>query len=184
MEKTMPNNLVICSDKFLRTKAPWKIDDSLMGQLKHDHMVATFDSSLYGGDYDQLRKDIAKPIKNITNKYEFDHIVFIGIGDDCQLASSLYVRNGVEIDTVFLVNNPFDTKLYNSIFAQCAIYNLYTRPELSNRYFEGAEANQYIKTRIPAHMSNRVSLEISGLLMYDRYCVDYFTPVESQLVTL
>ncbi len=145
METTMPNNLVICSDKFLRTKAPWKIDDSLMGQLKHDHMVATFDSSL---------------------------------------ASSLYVRNGVEIDTVFLVNNPFDTKLYNSIFGQCAIYNLYTRPELSNRYFEGAEANQYIKTLIPAHMSNRVSLEISGLLMYDRYCVDYFTPVESQLVTL
>jgi hypothetical protein len=104
--------------------------------------------------------------------------------DDCQLANSLWVNSDIEIDTVFLVNNPFDTKLYNSIFAQCAIYNLYTRPELSNRYFEGAEANQYIKTLIPAHMSNRVSLEISGLLMYDRYCVDYFTPVESQLVTL
>ena len=184
METTMPNNLVICSDKFLRTKAPWKIDDSLMGQLKHDHMVVTFDSSLYDGNYDQLRKDIAKPIKKLISKYEFQYIVFIGIGDDCQLAYSLYVDSDIDLDTVFMVNNPFDTNLYNSIFNHCAIYNLYTKPELSNRYFEGAEANQYIKTRIPAHMSNRVALEISGLLMYDRYCVDYFTPVESQLVTL
>jgi len=180
----MPNNLVLCSDKFLRTKAPWKIDRSLMGQLRHDHMVATFDSQRYKEDYLAVGKDIIKTLRRLIKNNHYDHIVFIGLGSDCQLVSTLYMQYGIEFDTAFLINNPYATKIYNPIVPFCAVYNLYTRPELSSRYFEGAEVNQYIKTLVPAHMSNRVALEISGLLMYDRYHVDYFTPVESKLVQL
>ena len=177
----MLNNLVLCSDKLIDTKAPWRLDDSLIGQLSHDHYIV----SISQGQEDNFVKygeKINNKIKKMLKDNSFENKVFIGYGKDCQLVASLYLQYGIKFDYAFFVNNPHPAKIYDTIFSFCAIYNIYTKPELSNRIIAGAECNQYIKTLLPAYMSKRVGLEIAGLLMYDAYKVDYFTENRSILI--
>lgn len=178
----MPNNFVLGSDKLFGTKAPWKLDDSLLGLLSRDHYIATF--SCGQENFVEEGNKISKGIRKILKAHTFEHKVFIGYGDDCKFAPSLALQSGLEFDTVFLINNPHPAQIYNSVAHFAMVYNIFTKPKLANRTIEWAECNQYIKTLQPAHMSTRVALEITGLLMYDRYNVDYFTDNKSILIEI
>lgn len=177
---TMPNNFVLGSDKLFGTKAPWKLDDSLLGQLRTDHYIATF--TLQDDNFVKEGERIHRGIRKILKNNTFEHKVFIGYGNECMFAPSLYLQYGIEFDTVFLVNNPHPQQIFEPLLSFAAVYNIYTKPQLSNKILPWAECNQYIKTLQPAHMSNRVALEISGLLMYDRYHVDFFSDNKSILI--
>lgn len=182
MNTTMPNNFVLGSDKLFGTKAPWKLDDSLLGQLRTDHHIATF--TQLDDNFVKEGERIHRGIRSILKNNTFDHKVFIGYEKECMFAPSLYLQYGIEFDTVFLVNNPHPQQVFEPLMAFSMVYNIYTKPNLSNRVISWAECNQYIRTIQPAHMSTRVSLEISGLLMYDRYHVDYFSDNKSILTEI
>ena len=42
---------------------------------------------------------------------------------------------------------------------------------------EGAEVNEYVKTKVPAHMSNRLAQEVFGCLLYQTYDRTYLDNV-------
>lgn len=179
---TMPNNFVLGSDKLFGTKAPWKLNDSLLGQLKNDHYIHTF--STQDNNFVKEGQRIHRGIRKTLKDNVFEHKVFIGYGKDCVFASALYLQYGIEFDTIFLVNNLNSPQVYEPVIKFAALYNIYTKPGLSNKIVPWAECNQYIRTTQPAYMSNRVALEITGLLMYDRYNVDYFTNNQSILTEI
>jgi len=178
----MPNNFVLGSDKLFGTKAPWKINDSLLGRLDIDHYIATFrlTDDDYLGQCDYINRGVSKVLKDNS----FEHQVFIGYGDECVFAPLLYAKYGIKFDTVFLVNNIHQQEAFDPLLGFAAVYNIYTKANLAGKRLPWAEHNQYIKTIQPAYMSNRVALEICGLLMYDRYNLNFLSGNRSTLVEI
>jgi hypothetical protein len=103
------------------------------------------------------------------NTIQTDKLIFIGIGDDCRVVMDLYLNHGFKFDAAVFINNLYSPSKYEPILDHCSIYNFYTKPEYKMLDIEGAEVNEYIKTKLPAHMSNRVAQEVFGCLLYQTY---------------
>ena len=164
----MPNNILVGSEKLFRTKAPWKINKSLLGTITNDHQVLLFDECKDNKTYKKTAKKIAKQL-TYMNTIETDKLIFIGIGDDCRVVMDLYLSHGFKFDAAVLINNLYSPSRYKRILDHCSIYNFYTKPEYEMLDIEGAEVNEYVKTKLPAHMSNRLAQEVFGCLLYQTY---------------
>jgi hypothetical protein len=165
---TMPNNILVGSEKLFRTKAPWKIDRSLLGTITNDHLVLLFDQCKDNKTYKKTAKKLAKQL-TYMNTIQTDKLIFIGIGNDCRVVIDLYLNHGFKFDAAVFINNLYSPSKYEPILDHCSIYNFYTKPEYKMLDIEGAEVNEYIKTKLPAHMSNRVAQEVFGCLLYQTY---------------
>jgi len=165
---TMPNNILVGSEKLFRTKAPWKIDRSLLGTITNDHLVLLFDQCKDNKTYKKTAKKLAKQL-TYMNTIQTDKLIFIGIGNDCRVVMDLYLNHGFKFDAAVFINNLYSPSKYEPILDHCSIYNFYTKPEYKMLDIEGAEVNEYIKTKLPAHMSNRVAQEVFGCLLYQTY---------------
>lgn len=165
---TMPNNILVGSEKLFRTKAPWKIDRSLLGTITNDHLVLLFDECKDNKTYKKTAKKLAKQL-TYMNTIQTDKLIFIGLGHDCRIVMDLYLNHGFKFDAAVLINNTYSPTKYDPILDHCSIYNFYTNKEYSMLDIDGAEVNQHIKTKLPAHMSNRVAQEVFGCLLYQTY---------------
>ena len=179
---TMPNNILIGSEKLFRTKAPWRINRSLLGQITNDHNVILFNHDPQVLTYKRKAKDIGLSVYR-TKKPSEGKIIFIGLGEECAIAPEL-VSLGFELDAAVFVNNNQPTNIYDNLLAQTAIYNFYTSEEYSFLNIQGAECNQYVKTYLPAHMSNRLATEIAGCLIYQTYEATYLTSTPAVFSTI
>lgn len=171
---TMPNNTLVASSKLFRTKAPWRIDGSLMGQLSKDHDIILFDHDRTKLTYQQMSKKIGRHLYHRVQR-DVRHLVFIGYEQDCRLVSDMYTNMGFKFDCAVLINNTEDHSVYNSIMGHTAIYNFWTKDKNSYGPISGAEENVYVKTLMPAHTSSRLAQEITGCLVYGWYnqnCLD------------
>jgi len=165
---TMPNNILVGSEKLFRTKAPWKIERSLLGTITNDHQVLLFDQCKDNKTYKKTAKRLAKQL-NYRSDFNTDKLIFIGLGNDCRVVMDLYLNHGFKFDAAVFINNLYSPSKYDPILDHCSIYNFYTNKEYEMLNIEGAEVNQYIKTRLPAHMSNRLAQEVFGCLLYQTY---------------
>jgi hypothetical protein len=107
---------------------------------------------------------------------EVNHTTFVGLGVDCGIAVTLCTELGFDIDAVVFINNTHPAELFDGLDATTSIYNFYTKPELANNHIEGAEVNEYIRTLLPAHMSNRLAQEVYAQIVYDKYAQMYLEP--------
>lgn len=180
---TMPNNYLICSEKFLRTKAPWKLNYSLLGQLSNDHYVASFDSSLIK-DVEKLALIVSKPLRASVKGKDIKHFVFVGYGKDCALLPLLEKQAKIKFSAAVLVNNmePYDT--YKAMSKTCVFYNIVTKPGLVNNSAKWSKIFEFAPTKLPAYMSSKISLTIASFLVYDFYKVNYLTKTSSDLIEL
>lgn len=169
---TMPNNTLVASSKLFRTKAPWRISGSLMGQMTKDHDVLLFDHNPAQIPYDQMAKKIGKYMYPRLQR-DVNNLVFIGYEHECRLLADLYTTTGFKFDCAVLVNNVYDQAMYDSVLGHTAIYNFWTKTQAPYGPIDGAEENEFVKTLLPAHMSNRLAQEISGCLLYGFYNLDY-----------
>lgn len=165
---TMPNNILVGSEKLFRTKAPWKIERSLLGTITNDHQVLLFDQCKDNKTYKKTAKRLAKQL-NYRSDFNTDKFIFIGLGNDCRVVMDLYLNHGFKFDAAVFINNLYSPSKYDPILDHCSIYNFYTNKQYEMLNIEGAEVNQYIKTRLPAHMSNRLAQEVFGCLLYQTY---------------
>lgn len=180
---TMPNNLLVCSEKLLRTKTPWKLDTSILGLLSNDHYIVSFNTP----DMDNIEEsinDISKPLRAFVKDKDIDKRVFIGYGKDCSLLPLLNKNLNTKFDVAVFVNNTEPQEVYKSLSKTCVVYNIFTKPQLFNNAISWARVNQYVATKLPAYISSKVSLEVAGLLMYDFYAVNFFNNTEKVLVEL
>lgn len=180
---TMPNNYLICSEKFLRTRAPWKLDSSILGQLSNDHYMATF-SSANVDDPEELALTLGKSLRSDIESKDISNFVFVGYGTDCALLPLLQKQAKIKFNVAILVNNTEPQDTYKALSKTCVFYNIFTKPALFNNSISWAKVQEYIPTKLPAYMSSKVSLSIAGLLTYDYYKVNYLTKTSSSLVEL
>lgn len=174
----MPNNIMVGSEKLFRTKAPWRIDNSFLGLLTPDHDVILFNHNPFKDTHYGLAKELSKTLYWRSQRH-LEHTIFIGYEDECRICVDLSVDFGFTFDAVVLINNPHPGQMYDGIFDDTAIYNFYTKPELVKNEIEGAEVNQYIKTLLPAHMSNRLAQEVYAQIVYDNYAQNFLSPNEA-----
>lgn len=173
---TMPNNILVGSEKLFRTNVPWRINKSLLGMIGTDH-----DMILFEQDYTETKTRLAKRLsKIIFNKAQrqYNKMIFIGLEDDTIMLVEL-AKLGFKFDAAFLINNKHDPKLFQTeeIFAHTAIYNFYTNRAVNNFFdkgynpfdIQGAEVNQYTPTLLPAHISSRLAAEVWACLVYGVY---------------
>jgi hypothetical protein len=109
-------------------------------------------------------------------------LVFIGLGQDTQVLLNLYNKYGFQFDTALLINNTVAVKHLDPLLPFCAVYNFWTKDMGFDNRIEWAEANQYVKTKIPAHLSNRLALEVAGCLIYERYEQTYLDDNYTKIV--
>lgn len=146
-----------------------------MGQITKDHDVVLFDHDSAETTYDQMAKKIGKYIYPRLQRHT-DNLVFIGYEHECRLVTDLYTTMGFKFDCAVLVNNIHDHAVYDLTLGHTAIYNFWTKDKEPYGPMNGAEENQYVKTLLPAHMSNRLAQEISGCLLYGFYNQNYLSP--------
>ena len=180
---TMPNNYLICSEKFLRTKAPWRLNNSLLGQLSDNHYIASFDSS-NNETIQKLAMKIAKSLRTDIKDKNIENFVFVGLEKDCALLPLIEQYAKIKINVAVLVNNTEPQDTYSKMAKSCVFYNIFTKPDSINHFIKSAKVNEYINTKLPAHMSSKVSLSIAGLLTYDYYKVNYLTKTSSEIIEL
>jgi hypothetical protein len=176
---TMPNNTLVASSKLFKTKAPWRINGSLMGQITKDHDVILFDHDSSETTYKHMSKKIGRYLYHRVQR-EVQHLTFVGYEHECRLVSDLYITMGFKFDTAILINNLHSHSVYDTILGHTKIYNFWTKDVEPYGPINGAEENQYVKTLMPAHMSNRLASEISGCLIYGSYeqnCLENNKPV-------
>lgn len=178
----MPNNILIGSEKLFKTKAPWRIEKSLLGQITNDHNVILFNHDTQVLTHRRKAKDIGNTLYRTLQNHN-GKIIFIGLGEECAIAPEL-VSLGFNLDAAIFVNNNHATNIYNNLIPQTAIYNFYTSQEYKYFDIQGAECNQYVKTILPAHMSNRLATEIAGCLIYQTYEVTYLNKTPAQFQTV
>lgn len=179
---TMPNNILIGSEKLFRTKAPWRIEGSLLGQITNDHEVILFNHDSMVTTYERQAKKIGTVLYRKLQR-EHNKIIFVGFEDECRIAAELGWL-GFNIDAAVFVNNTHNPSIYNHIYDHTAIYNFYTDKRHSELKIEGAEFNQYVKTYLPAHMSNRLAKEIAGCLIFQTYEMTYLNKIPATFTTV
>lgn len=179
----MPNNYLICSEKFLRTKAPWKLNTSILGLLSDDHHIMSFTTPDVDSNPESIH-DIVKPLRAYLKGKDLGKVIFLGYGKDCSLLPLIEKHCKIKFDVAVFVNNTETQDTYKSLSKTCVIYNIFTKPQLFDNSISWAKVNEYVSTKIPAYMSSKVSLEIAGLLMYDFYNLNYFTKTEKVFVEL
>lgn len=168
----MPNNTLVASSKLFRTKAPWRINGSLMGQITKDHDVILFSHDPQEITYEKMSKKIGRYLYHRVQR-EVQHLTFIGYEGECRLVSDLYNTMGFKFDSAVLINNTHPHSVYDAILAHTKIFNLWTKTDSPYGPMNGAEENQYVKALMPAHMSNRLASEVSGCLIYGSYDQNY-----------
>lgn len=173
----MPNNIMIGSEKLFRTKAPWRIDNSYLGLLTPDHDTILFNYDSLKQTYYSFAKELSKTLYWRSQR-PLEHTIFIGYENECRLCVDLHVEFKFSFDAVVLINNTWSPWLYDGLFGDTAIYNFYTKPKLVENEIEGAEVNQYVKTLLPAHMSNRVAQEVYAQIVYDNYAQNFLSANE------
>lgn len=177
---TMPNNFMIISDRLLRTKAPWRLNDSLFGSLSKDHWIVSIDTQKYDNfDFGQkIYKSISKILKNHT----FEKKVFIGYRHDCDLLSSLWLQFNISFDAAIFIDNIHPAMVFESVPKQTTIYNLSSKREFPRIPF--AVLNQHVKTHLPSHMSKRMAQEAFGILLYGVYNKNFLDDSNSKYLDL
>lgn len=165
---TMPNNILVGSEKLFRTKAPWKIERSLLGTITNDHHVLLFDKGKDNKTYKKIAKKLARQL-TYRNNIKTDKLIFIGLEDDCRIVTDLYLEHGFKFDAAVFINNTHSPTKFDPIIDHCSIYNFYTNQAYEMLSIDGAEVNEFVKTRLPAHMSNRLAQEVYGCLLYQTY---------------
>lgn len=175
--QTMPNNILVGSEKLFRTKAPWRIENSYLGQMTKDHEVILFNHDPQIVKYSEMAKKLARTIALRADGRSMNRYSFIGYEYSCRLVSDLYVTCKYEFDTAIFINNPYDDSFYQPILGHTKIYNIYTKKYLKELEIQGAEVNEYVSTLLPAHMSNKVAQTVSALMIYDSYDLNYLSPV-------
>ena len=180
---TMPNNYLICSEKFLRTQAPWRLNNSLLGQLSDDHYMASFDSSSTK-DIEKLAMTIAKPLRSSIKGKDIQHFVFVGYGSDCAILPLLEKQAKIKFSAAVLVNNtePYDT--YKALSKTCVFYNIVTKPDLVSNVAKWSKILEFAPSKLPAYMSSKISLTIASFLIYDFYKVNYLTKTNTEIIQL
>ena len=176
---TMPNNILVGSEKLFRTKSPFTINSSFIGQLSRDHRLLLFNT---GNDKDLNRGKMSYLSLRLYEETQkpYNKMIFIGLDYECRAVVDLYQTKGFIFDCVVLINNPYSAGFYDSIYPHSQIYNFWTKTKNTLGYFSGAEVNQQVKTLLPAHMSNRLALEVSGTLTYGFYNEDYLQDIYTE----
>lgn len=182
-DHTMPNNYLICSEKFLRTKAPWKLNSSLLGQLSNDHYVASFDSSSVR-DVKELATTMAKPLRSSIKDKDIGHFVFVGYGDDCAVLPLLEKQAKIKFSAAVLVDNTEPYETYKAMSKTCVFYNIVTKPNLVGNAAKWSKILEFVPSKLPAYMSSKISLTIASFLVYDFYKVNYLTKTASDIIEL
>jgi hypothetical protein len=179
---TMPNNILIASQKLFRTQAPWRINRSFMGQLTNDHDVILFDYNTDTHTSKQKAKQISTILYSKLQK-SYNKLIFVGLDKDCIIAPELSWM-GYDIDAAAIINSPYDPLIYTCMFDHTAIYNFYTSKKYSKLDIQGAECNQHVPTVLPAHMSNRLATEVAGCLLYQTHQKTYLDPTPAKFTTI
>lgn len=169
---TMPNNTLVASSKLFKTKAPWRINGSLLGQITKDHDVIMFDHDSSETTYEHMSKKIGRHLYTRVQR-DVQHLTFIGYEHECRLVSDLYTTMGFKFDCAILINDIHPKSVYDNIIGYTAIYNFWTKDKECYGPLQGAEENVYLKTLLPAHLSNRLAQEIAGCLVYGWYDQNY-----------
>ena len=151
----MPNNTLVASSKLFKTKAPWRINGSLLGQITKDHDVILFDHDSSETTYEQMSKKIGKYLYHRLQR-EIQHLTFIGYEHECRLVSDLYVTMGYKFDSAILINNIHDESVYQPVLGHTAIFNFWTKDEQPHGPIQGAEENVYVKTLMAGTGSERM----------------------------
>ena len=163
---TMPNNILVGSEKLFRSKAPWTLDTSFLGLFSQDHTLLLFNTD---NDNEIQRKTTQKLSLALFTKAqkEHDNLLFIGYENECRMIIDLHEKFKFNFDCVVLVNNPYEESMYSSLYGNTNLYNFYT----NSKGFDlaGADINQRIKTTLPAYMSKRLALEVFGCVVYGAY---------------
>lgn len=178
----MPNNILVGSEKLFRTKAPWKIERSLLGQMTKDHEVLLFEYDPSEKTHSKMAKQIARRLYDISQR-EYNKMIFIGLESDCRVASELH-QLGFRFDAVVLINNIHAVNIFDKMLPTTAIYNFSTGTDKDMLYINGAECNQLVKTFLPAHMSNRLATEIAGCVLYQTYEQTYLSNVAPKFISI
>jgi len=166
---TMPNHILVGSEKLFRTKAPWRLNSSLIGQLSADHRLLLF-STDNKKDYNKtITTKLSRKLYNQSQK-NYNKVTFIGYENECRMVADLSSLHGFNFDCVILINNTFKEPMYRELYGKTKLYNFYTNQ--NGIYLAGADINEHVKTKLPAHMSNRLALEVSGCMLYDCYNLD------------
>jgi hypothetical protein len=165
----MPNHILVGSEKLFRTKAPWRINNSLIGQLSADHRLLLFSTE---NTKDYNKKITTKLSRSLYNECqrEYKKLTFIGYENECRMVSDLQAHHGFKFDCVVLINNPFREAIYRELYQYGNLYNFYTKQD--GVHLAGADINEYVKTKLPAQMSNRLALEVLGCVLYGSYGLD------------
>ena len=165
----MPNHILEGSEKLFRTKAPWRINNSLIGQLSADHRLLLFSTDNTKEYNKKITTKLSRALYKQCQK-PYNKMTFIGYENECRMVSDLYEKHGFEFDCVVLIDNPFREPIYKSLYKTSRLYNFYTKQD--GIHLAGAHINEYVNTKLPAQMSNRLALEVVGCLLYDGYGLD------------
>jgi hypothetical protein len=178
----MPNNILIGSEKLFRTRAPWRIDNSLLGQMTNDHDVILFNHNKENTSHMEKAKEIGKILYRKLQR-QYNKVIFIGYGSECRVAAELATL-GFDLDAAAFLNNIHSPSVYDHMLASTAIYNFYTTPDYRFLQIRGAECNEMIPTFLPAHMSNRIATEIAACITYQTYEVTHLNPIPARFTTV
>lgn len=179
---TMPNNILVGSEKLFRTKAPWRIERSLLGQITKDHDVLLFEHDSAQKSHAKMAKQISRRLFDISQR-EYNKMIFIGLESDCRVASELH-QLGFRFDAAVFINNIHPVYLYDEMLLTTAVYNFNTSSDEDMLYINGAECNEIVKTILPAHMSNRLATEIVGCLLYQTYEQTYLDKTAPRFISI
>jgi len=171
---TMPNNILVGSEKLFRSKNPWRINSSLIGLLSPGHNLLLFNTN-NRDDFDRKKTQRLATVLYDNCQVSHGNVIFMGLENECRMGVDLQFKYGYDFDCIVLVNNPYDEAMYENLSERTLLYNFYTN---SNGFdLAGAHINQKIKTVLPAQMSKRFALEMYGCLLYDTYGQNCFDDV-------
>jgi len=171
----MPNNILVISEKLLRTKAPWKIENSYLGQLTKDHKVIIFDYDWNNTTFKKAAKQISLKLYDVCQT-NYNHLTFASYGQDSKVLAEL-TKMGYKFDAAILINNPHEPSVFTPTLAHTSIYNFYNKKKLQNFSPEGAECSEYIKTIVPANLSNKIARQATACLVYQSYEQTHLSPI-------
>lgn len=162
------NNLILGSEKLFRKS----LTNSFTKLFSDEHDIALI-PTLRNKSSLEVTHEIYSALKELLDQ-KYDNIIFIGLGQDCEILFDLYVNYGVLFDGAVFINNISNEhelvygRVIKNVYEKTKIYNLFGKSN-NNRVLPKAHTNQFIPTYISPLTTPRFAQEAFGLICYDLY---------------
>ena len=170
----MENNTMLNTNRKLMIVSQTLIpSNKIFEEFKEDHDFYFFE---YNPQLSLLSncKRVYKDIKEYIMS-DYQHIVFMGHGQDCNVLYGLYEDKNLVFDAGVFVNYESPTnesvphQVKDSMSPETKIYSYSTHKKNLDQPIIGISIHQYVPTLLGGFNSKRLAQEIYGAVVYDTY---------------